>query len=324
MKKIIKLASILLISIILLASCSSEKTMDGKTANTKKQMSSAEYTENRKAIQSVSMVEAYAIANSEKAVVKSSEISKGELVFTFDGTETVSTSVVSVALIKKANATENVEEKDFYNSLVASLPKTNTEVKIKAGSYVNFSVDEKGIALISSLDITIVIDGKTIEIEKDADDKWIKIDDTFFDNTQLEKMLDAAEDAAESIEEFFTNFMVDLENLKTIIEEKAQTIKGSEFGSDIVAEGSYSFSFENNVFVATFNYEYHEKDEESEMIKVDGTLSFSFDSLDKAFNALFGAEGFDNFIKEAKDTIDVNIKVNGMEVWADAFLDELD
>ena len=67
MKKIIKLASILLISIILLASCSSEKTMDGKTANTKKQMSSAEYTENRKAIQSVSVVEAYAVANPELA-----------------------------------------------------------------------------------------------------------------------------------------------------------------------------------------------------------------------------------------------------------------
>ena len=208
MKKIIKLASILLISIILLASCSSEKTMDGKTANTKKQMSSAEYTENRKAIQSVSVVEAYAVAYQDDAT-PSARGTSGEYKLSFEKATTITKNSIVSKLNEKIIATSNEAEKAFYKSLIASLNNAPS-VEVKAGSYVNFRVDENGIALISSLDITIVIDGKTIEIEKDADDKWIEIDGTFFDNSQLEKMLDAAEDAAEAIEEFFKN----IENIK--------------------------------------------------------------------------------------------------------------
>ena len=164
----------------------------------------------------------------------------------------------------------------------------------------------------------------TIEIEKDADDKWIEIDGTFFDDTELEKMLDAAEDAAESIEEFFNNLKIDFKVLQELIEGKAQEIKDGDFGKDAKATGSYSFSFKDNVFVANFNYEYFEVDEEEEKIKVEGTISFNFNTLEEAFSALFSEDGFEKFIEKSKDTIDVKLSVNGMEVWADAFLDELD
>ena len=43
MKKTIKLVSILLLVIMVVVSCSPEKTMDGKTAEKKKQMTSTEY-----------------------------------------------------------------------------------------------------------------------------------------------------------------------------------------------------------------------------------------------------------------------------------------
>ena len=83
MKKTIKLVSILLLVMMVVVSCSPEKTMDGKTAETKKQMTSTEYSENRGAIQSVSVVEAYAVANSDAAVSNSRGLSEDGLVFTF-------------------------------------------------------------------------------------------------------------------------------------------------------------------------------------------------------------------------------------------------
>ena len=58
MKKTIKLVSILLLAMLVVVSCSPEKTMDGKTAATKKKMTTTEYSESRGAIQSVSVVEA--------------------------------------------------------------------------------------------------------------------------------------------------------------------------------------------------------------------------------------------------------------------------
>ena len=323
MKKTIKLVSILLLAMLVVVSCSPEKTMDGKTAATKKQMTSTEYSNNREAIRSVTVVEAYAVANPELAESATRALS-GEQVLRFKEETEVSTSKIIKDLKTLASAEGATEaEEAFYNSLIASLNNA-PDVKVEAGSYVNFRVDEKGIAVVSSLDITIIIDKKTIEIEKDADDKWIEIDGTFFDDTELEKMLDAAEDAAESIEEFFNNLEINFTGLKEIIEGKAQEIKEGDFGKDAKAKGSYSFSFENNVFVANFNYEYFEVDEEDEKIKVGGTISFNFNSPEEAFSALFSEDGFENFIEKSKDTIDVKISVNGMEVWADAFLDELD
>ena len=323
MKKTIKLVSILLLVMMVVVSCSPEKTMDGKTAETKKQMTSTEYSENRRAIQSVSVVEAYAVAYQDEATPSNRGLESGEYKLSFEETTTITKDSIVSKLNEKIDATSVEAEKAFYNSLIDSLNNAPS-VEVKAGSYVNFRVDKKGIAVVSSLDITIIIDKKTIEIEKDADDKWIEIDGTFFDDTELEKMLDAAEDAAESIEEFFNNLKIDLKGLQELIEGKAQEIKEGDFGKDAKAKGSYSFSFENNVFVANFNYEYFEVDEEEEKIKVEGIISFNFDTLEEAFSALFSEDGFENFIEKSKDTIDVKISVNGMEVWADAFLDELD
>ena len=323
MKKTIKLVSILLLAMLVVVSCSPEKTMDGKTAATKKQMTSTEYSNNREAIRSVTVVEAYAIANSDAAVSDSRGFSEDGLVYTFDGTEKVSTSEIIAKLEEKATNTSSDAEKEFYASLSASLPK-NYEVSVEKNSFVRYKIDANGIKVVSSLDIKIIIDGKTIEIEKDADDKWIEIGGTFFDDTELEKMLDAAEDAAESIEEFFNNLKIDLTGLQALIEGKAQEIKDGDFGKDAKATGSYSFSFKDKVFVANFDYEYFEVDEEDEKIKVYGTISFNFNSLEEAFSALFSEDGFEKFIEKSKDTIDVKISVNGMEVWADAFLDELD
>ncbi len=327
MKKTIKLVSILLLVMLVVVSCSPEKTMDGKTAATKKQMTSTEYSENRGAIQSVSVVEAYAVANSEAAnseaaTSNSRGLSKDGLVFTFEGTEKVDTTEIITNLGIKAKNASNKTEEAFYLSLAKSLP-SNVEVSVLKGSFVKYK-EKDGIKVVSSLDVKIKIDGKTIEIEKDVDDKWIEIDGTFFDDTELEKMLDAAEDAAESIEEFFTNLKMDRETLKKIAKGTIQKIKEGDFGEEAKATGSYSFTFEDNVFVANFDYEYNEVGEEDEKIKVEGTISFNFNTLDKAFSALFSEDGFEKFIKESKDTIDVKISVNGMEVWADAFLDELD
>ncbi len=318
MKKTIKLVSILLLVMLVVVSCSPEKTMDGKTAATKKQMTSTEYSENSQAIRSISVVEAYAVVNSDAAVSESKGLSDDGLKYTFDAEASFFSDDVIAELNKKATETENT----FYSSLADSLPK-GLKVSVKAGSFINYKVENK-IKVVSSLDIEIVIGDKTIEIEKDRDDKWIEIDGTFFDDTELEKMLDAAEDAAESIEEFFTNLTMDRETLKNIAKGTIQKIKEGDFGEEAKATGSYSFTFEDNVFVANFDYEYNEVGEEDEKIKVEGTISFNFNTLDKAFSALFSEDGFEKFIKESKDTIDVKISVNGMEVWADAFLDELD
>ena len=323
MKKTIKLVSILLLAMLVVVSCSPEKTMDGKTAATKKQMTSTEYSNNREAIRSVTVVEAYAVANSDAAVSDSRGFSEDGLVYTFDGTEKVSTSEIIAKLEEKATNTSSDAEKAFYASLSASLPK-NYEVSVEKNSFVRYKIDANGIKVVSSLDIKIIIDGKKIEIEKDADDNWLENDGTLFDDTELEKMLTAAEDAAESIEEFFNNLKIDLPGLRALIEGKAQEIKDGDFGQDAKATGSYSFSFKDHVFVANFDYEYFEVDEEDEKIKVDGTISFNFNSLEEAFSALFSVDGFEKFIEKSKDTIDVKLSVNGMEVWADAFLDELD
>ena len=317
MKKIIKLASILLISIILLASCSSEKTMDGKTANTKKQMSSAEYTENRKAIQSVSVVEAYAVAYQDDAT-PSARGTSGEYKLSFEKATTITKNSIVSKLNEKIIATSNEAEKAFYNSLIASLNNAPS-VEVKAGSYVNFRVDENGIALISSLDITIVIDGKTIEIEKDADDKWIEIDGTFFDNTQLEKMLDAAEDAAEAIEEIFKylkNKKIDLNTILNVDKQEFSiAIKDGET-LEAKIEGTTILKITDDKKLSTsFDFKYTEYEDDGKTIDEEFNLNASL--LLNINPASIGDINL-KLIENAKVTI------NGMEVWADAFLDELD
>ena len=317
MKKIIKLAAILLISIILLASCSSEKTMDGKTANTKKQMTSTEYSENRGAIKSVSVVEAYAIANQDNAT-PSARGTSGEYKLSFNETTTIKTSDIISKLDTRIENAKTGAEKAFYNSLKASIQNAPS-VEVKAGSYVNFRVDENGIALISSLDITIVIDGKTIEIEKDADDKWIEIDGTFFDNSQLEKMLDAAEDAAEAIEEIFKylkNKKIDLNTILNVDKQEFSiAIKDGET-LEAKIEGTTILKITDDKKLSTsFDFKYTEYEDDGKTIDEEFNLNASL--LLNINPASIGDINL-KLIENAKVTI------NGMEVWADAFLDELD
>ena len=221
MKKTIKLVSILLLAMLVVVSCSPEKTMDGKTAATKKQMTSTEYSNNREAIRSVTVVEAYAVANPELAE-SATRAHSGEQVLRFKEETEVSTSEIIKNLNSLASAEGTTEAaKAFYTSLADSLP-ADFKASVKSDSFVKYSIDETGVKTITSLDITIKIGDKTIKIEKDRDDKWIEIDGTFFDDTELEKMLEAAEDAAESIEEFFNNLKIDLTGLQALIEGKAQ------------------------------------------------------------------------------------------------------
>ena len=323
MKKTLKLTSVLLALLLLIVSCSPEKQMDGKTAETKKQMTETEYSQNREAIRGVSVVEAYAVAYSENAEASSRAL-EGDFKLTFKDEE-ISSSVIISKLLEKAKVTENEAEKAFYTTLSSTIPP-NFTLKIKNGSFVNFKVNNDGFKVVSSLNVTIFIGDKTIEIEKDADEKWIEIDGTFFDDSELEKMLDKAEEAAESIEEFFTSIKIGHEDLKTIIDGTFNDIKEGDFGKDATATGSYSFKFDDKSFVSTFDYEYYEIDDEDEKIKVQGTISFSFDSIDDVYKALFSLkyeDDFENLIESARDTISVEISVNGTEIWGDAFLDEL-
>ena len=324
MKKTLKLTSVLLALLLLIVSCSPEKQMDGKTAETKKQMTETEYSQNREAIRGISVVEAYAVANSENATPSSRAMTGGDLTLTFSENTPISSSDISSKLEKKAGDASNDAEKEFYTTLSKSIPPS-MKLEIVKGSFVNYKTQD-GIRVVSSLDVTIIIGDKTIEIEKDADEKWIEIDGTFFDDSELEKMLDKAEEAAESIEEFFTSIKIGPEDLKTIIDGTFNDIKEGDFGKDATATGSYSFKFDDKSFVSTFDYEYHEIDDEDEKIKVQGTISFSFDSIDDVYKALFSLkdeDDFENLIESARDTISVEISVNGTEIWGDAFLDEL-
>ena len=324
MKKTLKLTSVLLALLLLIVSCSPEKQMDGKTAETKKQMTETEYSQNREAIRGVSVVEAYAVANSENATPSSRAVAGGDLTLTFSENTTISSSDIISKLEGKASKATSDTEEAFYTTLSKSIPPS-MKLEIVKGSFVNYKTQD-GIRVVSSLDVTIIIGDKTIEIEKDADEKWIEIDGTFFDDSELENMLDKAEEAAESIKEFFTNIEIDLEDLKTIIEGKKQAIENGDFGKDATATGSYSFKLDDKGFVSTFDYEYYENDEEDEKIKVQGTISFSFDSTKQVYEALFSLtdeDDFENLIESARDTISVEISVNGTEIWGDAFLDEL-
>ena len=315
MKKTIKLVSILLLVMMVVVSCSPEKTMDGKTAETKKQMTSTEYSENRRAIQSVSVVEAYAVAYQDEATPSNKGLESGEYKLSFKETTITKETKESIVskLKEKIDATSVEAEKAFYNSLIASLNNA-PDVKVEAGSYVNFRVDEKGIAVVSSLDITIIIDDKEIEIEKDADDKWIEIDGTFFDDTELEKMLDAAEDAAEVIEELF-------KSLNKIIIDFSDPINGyhQEFnfvGKDgAVFAGSLDFKIEDNMLSTSFDFKYTEYEDDGKTVDEEFNIKAS---LKLNLNPTVIGE------INLKDIADVSVTINGMEVWADAFLDELD
>lgn len=307
MKKAWNLIIILLaiaLSAGMLTSCNPDTAPDGKSAASKKQMTEAEFRHNSQAIRSLDVIEAYAVVN---AAAEARGLSGDVLVYTFTGTENISASEIKAKLTDMAdNATG--EGKAFYTTLTASLPSTDFTVTAEAGSFVRLTVDADGIRTVSSLDITITIDGRTIEIEKDADEKWIEIDGTFFDNTELEKMLDAAEDAAEAIEELFRNLKPDFSTLPIGDETKVKI-------NEATISGSTTFKAADGKLTISFDLSYTEFDDgkADENFHVEGSFSLDLDPKD-----------FTDILNNLKNIADVTIKINGMNVWADAFLAELD
>ena len=318
MKKTLKLTSVLLALLLLIVSCSPEKQMDGKTAETKKQMTETEYSQNREAIRGVSVVEAYAVANSENATPSSRAMTGGDLTLTFSENTTISSSDIISKLEGKASKATSDTEEAFYTTLSKSIPPS-MKLEIVKGSFVNYKTQD-GIRVVSSLDVTIIIGDKTIEIEKDADEKWIEIDGTFFDNTQLEKMLDAAEDAAEAIEEIFKylkNKKIDLNTILNVDKQEFSiAIKDGET-LEAKIEGTTILKITDDKKLSTsFDFKYTEYEDDGKTIDEEFNLNASL-LLNINNPSIFSDINLE-LIKNAKVTI------NGMEVWADAFLDELD
>ena len=328
MKKAFRIIGIVLaLSLVagLAISCDPSTVPDGKTAQTKKSMTSAEYKANSKALEGMAVVEAYAVANPEEAVSSSMSIA-GEYKVVFDGKKTIKTSEIRKQLETKAAEPDASPEKQaFYTALAASLPQQDVEVSVEAGSYVKYRVDENGVSHISSLDIEIMFDnGKTIEIEKDEDDKWIEIDGTFFDNSELERMLDAADDAADAIEEFFEKIAkgsVKID-LKTLISGKETKVLVEIKDDDEEITGTALLKIDNNKLVTYFNFKYVERDDNGATEKelaIEVSMKFSLlkpitDIIDLNIEKLV------NLLDESS----VSVKVNGTDVWVDAFIDELD
>ena len=307
MKKAWNLIIILLAIVLsagMLTSCNPDTAPDGKSAASKKQMTEAEFRQNSQAIRSLDVIEAYAVVN---AAAEARSLSADGLVYTFTGKENISASDIKEKLTDMAEKATG-EGKAFYTALAASLPPTGFTVTAEAGSFVRLTVDADGIRTVSSLDITITIDGKKIEIEKDADEKWIEIDGTFFDNTELEKMLDAAEDAAEAIEELFRNLKPDFSTLPIGDETKVKI-------NEATISGSTSFKAADGKLTISFDLTYTEYD--------DGKADENF-HVEGSFSLDLGPKDFTDILNHLKNIADVTIKVNGINVWADAFLAELD
>ena len=323
MKKAFRIIGIVLaLSLVvgLAISCDPSTVPDGKTAQTKKSMTSAEYKANSKALEGMAVVEAYAMMQPE-----GTSVAKGlakEYKFSVD-TE-LSTDKIIAGLNDLATSEENADKRAFYTALATSLP-SGVKVSVKAESYVRYEIDKNGVSHISSLDIEIMFDnGKTIEIEKDEDDKWIEIDGTFFDNSELERMLDAADDAADAIEEFFEKIAkgsVKID-LKTLISGKETKVLVEIKDDDEEITGTALLKIDNNKLVTYFNFKYVERDDNGATEKelaIEVSMKFSLlkpitDIIDLNIEKLV------NLLDESS----VSVKVNGTDVWVDAFIDELD
>lgn len=321
MKKAFRIIGIVLaLSLVvgLAISCDPSTVPDGKTAQTKKSMTSAEYKANSKALEGMAVVEAYAMTQPEgtsgaKGLAK-------EYKFSVD-TE-LSTDKIIADLNALATSEENADKKAFYTALATSLP-SGVSVSVKAESYVRYEIDENCVSHISSLDIEIILAGKTIEIKKDEDDKWIEIDGTFFDNSELERMLDAADDAADAIEEFFEKLgegtlKIDL---STLISGEETKVSVEIKDDDEEITGTVLLKIDNKKLMASFNFKYVEYDDGviEDTLTIEASMAFDLSISISSIEDL----DIENLVK-LLDGSSVSVKVNGMDVWAEAFIDELD
>ena len=289
--------------LLMVSSCAGNQTMDGSTKDRKKEMTSSEYSDNRKALDGMAVAEAYVIANKDDAKSNTRSLGQGSYRYSFDIDTKISSDKLKTELLHSS-----------YETLAATLP-SGTTLTVMKGSYVNFSLDDKGIILISSVDLTIVIDGKTIEIEKDEDENWLEIDGTFFDNTQIEEMLERAEDAAEAIEEFFENIGTII-GFNTLIERKSQECNITIKDNGKTISGTTAFFYVDGTLEVTLKAEYTELEDDGETLDESFTLdvSLTVNILDiKDFNEI-------DLTKLGSFTV----KVDGIEVWKDAFSSALD
>ncbi|MGN0850923.1 MAG: hypothetical protein ACI4M4_04840 [Candidatus Ornithospirochaeta sp.] len=301
-RAIFTLISLCLI-LLMVSSCAGNQTMDGSTKDRKKEMTSSEYSDNRKALEGMAVAEAYVIANKDDAKSNTRSLGQGSYRYSFDIDTDISSDKLKAEL-----------QTSSYAELAATLP-SGTTLTAKKGSYVNFSVDDKGIILISSLDLTIVIDDKTIEIEKDEDENWLEIDGTFFDNTQIEEMLERAEDAAEAIEEFFENIGTII-SFTTLVEGNSQECNITIGDEEKTISGTTTLSCVDDTLKVTLKAEYTELEDDGKTIDESFTLdvSLTINILDiKNFNEI-----------DLTKLGSFSVKVDGIEVWRDAFISSLD
>lgn len=242
MKRLFFIMALAIISICMITSCSNQSPEVGSNPSSKKQMSQSEYASNSKAITALSVVEAYGMdvdKPNSKAITGAKE-------FRFDKDVTINTTA-----LKQKEITD-----PLLKQMVNSLPN-NFVVTVKAGSYFTYTISESGIFTYHTVDIRITIDGKTIEIEKDYDDKWIEIDGTIFDSTPLDEMLELADDAADVIENLFENFSwesINIGNQDTInlVFKDGEKIEAKITGSIKVSAETGSFGITTNLNCTEF------------------------------------------------------------------------
>lgn len=304
MKKLFSIISISLIALLFVISCSNQTATPGTSPETKKKMSQSEYASNSKAITALSVVEVYGM-DIEKP--KSKAITGAEE-FRFDKDVTINTEElkgksITVPILKQ---------------MVDNLPN-NFEVTIKSGSYFTYTISENNIFTYHTIDIKISIDGKTIEIEKDYDDKWIEIDGTFFDSTPIEEMLELADTAADIIESLLDKLRgepikVDQNNNINLEIKDNGKLEAEITGNIKVTSTTGSFGIIYNL--NCIEYKDDGKTIEKEFT-LDASLNFKYDL--SSFN---NSTKLEDLIKSLSDSI--TVKVNGKDVWKEAFLQELD
>ena len=305
MKRLFFIMALAIISICMITSCSNQSPEVGSNPSSKKQMSQSEHASNSKAITALSVVEAYGMdvdKPNSKAITGTKE-------FRFDKDVTINTTA-----LKQKEITD-----PLLKQMVNSLPN-NFVVTVKAGSYFTYTISESGIFTYHTVDIRITIDGKIIEIEKDYDNKWIEIDGTIFDSKPLDEMLELADDAADVIENLFEKFdwqsmIIGGNNaIQLEIRDDDNKLEAKITGSIKVTDKTGSFGITANLNCTEFEDDGVTKEKE---FILDISLNFKYDL--SSFNQSTKIEDLINYLDDS-----ISIKINGKDIWKEAFLAELD
>lgn len=309
MHRIPKAIIIAIVSATILLSCGTDGPSVGTSPATKKAMSQSEYASSGNAVTAVKAIEAYGIQEQKP----SARALEGASSFRFEKDTAISTEYLRGLAI-----TDPV-----LKAMIAELPDS-LSFTVNAGSSFTYSISQEGAFIYHTMDIEMEIDGKTIELEKDYDDKWIEIDGTFFDTDPLDKMLDAADDAADILTDLFDNIDKAELTWETMISGaenkfRIQLKEGEKLEAEIT--GILSFSISEHSFNAYINASYTEYEDGKieETHALEARLSFSFD---KQISGISELQNFEKIAKSLSDSI--SVKIDGVEIWKEAFLAELD